>query len=458
MVETIKKRNGVVVAFDAQKIYNAIFKANIRIADEKLTEQQLNALTKEIVSTFQTTQDVPTVEQIQDAVEEHLITHGYAKTAKAYILYRAEHAKMREMDENLMKIYEDLTFKPSEEADIKRENANIDADTAMGTMLKYGSEGAKCFYDAYVIPSEMAEAHRHGDIHIHDKDFYALTETCCQIDLIKLFKDGFSTGHGFLREPNDIRSYTALACIAIQANQNEMHGGQSVPNFDYAMALGVAKTFRKCYFKSLAQALQIQKGLNKAEATQLAKTIQNEIGTDITMGTTAAFETALKEYFSNKPNLAVTEQEAEKMHSYAVETAMDDTNDATYQAMEALIHNLNTMNSQCRCTSTVQLFKLWYRYFPRRPYGYEKYPSGNRKRILGSGETAIFPIQIFKVKEGVSYHRENSRTMTYSSYPFVFPQNVFSLTLALLMLRLIYNIIKRDILRLKLHIWAAVPE
>ena len=135
MVETIKKRNGVVVAFDAQKIYNAIFKANIRIADEKLTEQQLNALTKEIVSTFQTTQDVPTVEQIQDAVEEHLITHGYAKTAKAYILYRAEHAKMREMDENLMKIYEDLTFKPSEEADIKRENANIDADTAMGTML-----------------------------------------------------------------------------------------------------------------------------------------------------------------------------------------------------------------------------------------------------------------------------------------------------------------------------------
>ena len=193
VVETIKKKKRVLSWHLTHKnIQCYFFKANIRIADEKLTEQQLNALTKEIVSTFQTTQDVPTVEQIQDAVEEHLITHGYAKTAKAYILYRAEHAKMREMDENLMKIYEDLTFKPSEEADIKRENANIDADTAMGTMLKYGSEGAKCFYDAYVIPSEMAEAHRHGDIHIHDKDFYALTETCCQIDLIKLFKDGFS--------------------------------------------------------------------------------------------------------------------------------------------------------------------------------------------------------------------------------------------------------------------------
>ena len=408
VVETIKKRNGVVVAFDAQKIYNAIFKANIRIADEKLTEQQLNALTKEIVSTFQTTQDVPTVEQIQDAVEEHLITHGYAKTAKAYILYRAEHAKMREMDENLMKIYEDLTFKPSEEADIKRENANIDADTAMGTMLKYGSEGAKCFYDAYVIPSEMAEAHRHGDIHIHDKDFYALTETCCQIDLIKLFKDGFSTGHGFLREPNDIRSYTALACIAIQANQNEMHGGQSVPNFDYAMALGVAKTFRKCYFKSLAQALQFQKGLNKAEAIQLAKTIQNEIGTDITMGTTDAFEAALKKYFSNTPSLAVTEQEAEKMHSYAAETAMDDTNDATYQAMEALIHNLNTMNS--RAGAQVPFSSL--------NYGTDTSPEGRMamknillatEKGLGSGETAIFPIQIFKVIDApfnLQYYKE----------------------------------------------------
>ena len=209
-----------------------------------------------------------------------------------------------------------------------------------------------------------------------------------------------------MREPNDIRSYTALACIAIQANQNEMHGGQSVPNFDYAMALGVAKTFRKCYFKSLAQALQFQKGLNKAEATQLAKNIQNEIGTDITMGTTDMFETALKEYFSNKPNLAVTEQETEKMHSYAVETAMDDTNDATYQAMEALIHNLNTMNS--RAGAQVPFSSL--------NYGTDTSPEGRMamknillatEKGLGSGETAIFPIQIFKVKEGVSYNKED---------------------------------------------------
>ena len=133
-----------------------------------------------------------------------------------------------------MEIYKELTFSYAADADIKRENANIDADTAMGTMLKYGSEGAKYFVDNYILPRDVAAAHINGDIHIHDKDFYMLTETCCQIDLLKLFKNGFSTGHGYLREPASIQSYSALGCIAIQANQNEMHGGQSVPNFDYA--------------------------------------------------------------------------------------------------------------------------------------------------------------------------------------------------------------------------------
>ena len=236
MVQYIVKRNGEKVSFDAKKIRNAIFKANIRIAAERMSDADLDSLTAQVIAEFDGGRDVPTVEQIQDVVEEKLIAADYAKTAKAYILYRAEHQRLREMDDELVKIYQDLTFKPAEDADLKRENANINADTAMGTMLKYGSEGAKSFYDKYVIPPEIAKAHADGDIHIHDKDFYTLTETCCQIDLIKLFDGGFSTGHGYLREPKDIRSYAALACIAIQANQNEMHGGQSVPNFDYAMA------------------------------------------------------------------------------------------------------------------------------------------------------------------------------------------------------------------------------
>ena len=149
----------------------------------------------------------------------------------------------------------------------------------MGTMLKYGSEGAKSFYDKYVIPPHIARAHADGDIHIHDKDFYTLTETCCQIDLLKLFHGGFSTGHGYLREPKDIRSYAALACIAIQANQNEMHGGQSVPNFDYSMAEGVDKTYRKEYFKALIEFLQIRKGMSYEDAEALISAAKEELGT-----------------------------------------------------------------------------------------------------------------------------------------------------------------------------------
>ena len=193
MLKTIIKRSGEKVPFDASKIRGAIFKANVRNATEKMSDKQLDQLTQAVVAELEKKKEVPTVEQIQDVVEEKLIAADYAKTAKAYILYRAEHQKLREMDDELVKIYSALTFVPAEDADLKRENANINADTAMGTMLKYGSEGAKSFYDKYVIPPHIAKAHAEGQIHIHDKDFYTLTETCCQIDLIKLFHNGFST-------------------------------------------------------------------------------------------------------------------------------------------------------------------------------------------------------------------------------------------------------------------------
>lgn len=409
MFSTIKKRNGVIVPFDDQKIRNAIFKANIRIDDERMNDQDLDRLTRKVVESLDADK-VPCVEQIQDKVEMELIAADYAKTAKAYILYRAEHEKMRRMDENLMKIYEDLTFKPSEEADIKRENANIDADTAMGTMLKYGSEGAKCFYDAYVIPQDIVEAHRHGDIHIHDKDFYALTETCCQIDLIKLFDGGFSTGHGYLREPNDIRSYAALACIAIQANQNEMHGGQSIPNFDYSMAGGVKKTFRKSYYYSLVQYLRITRGMKEAEAKELIGRLKDTMENDITIGEADRFcdelVKKLPQYQIECGLAPCSRQEVCTAHQYAYDTAWEDTDRATYQAMEALIHNLNTMNS--RAGAQVP--------FSSVNYGTDTSPEGRMvmrnillatEAGLGEGETAIFPIQIFKVKEGINYNEED---------------------------------------------------
>src|SRR5699024_6687175 len=133
-----------------------------------------------------------------------------------------------------LKSIEGLGLKSASEEDSKRENANIDGNSAMGTMLQYGSTVSKEFAKAYLMKKKYAEAHDSGDIHIHDMDFLPMgTTTCMQIDLNKLFKNGFSTGHGHLRPPKDIMSYSALAAIAIQSNQNDQHGGQSIPAFDY---------------------------------------------------------------------------------------------------------------------------------------------------------------------------------------------------------------------------------
>ena len=398
------------MSFDAAKIRGAIFKANVRNATERFTDEELDRLTNNVVEKLNKAKRVPTVEQTQDLVEKELIAANYPETAKAYILYRAEHQKLREMDDELVKIYSNLTFVAAEDADLKRENANINADTAMGTMLKYGSEGSKSFYDKYVIPPHIAKANADGDIHIHDKDFYTLTETCCQIDLIKLFHDGFSTGHGYLREPNDIRSYAALACIAIQANQNEMHGGQSVPIFDYAMAQGVDKTYNKEYFKALAEFFRVHNGMIYDDAKALVSAAREELGDRVTMDASGEYGQRLADFLPRHQREGgfeeITYEDAADAAAYAQSTAWRETDHATYQAMEALVHNLNTMNS--RAGAQVPFSSL--------NYGTDTSEQGRMvirnlllatEAGLGDGETPIFPVQIFKVKEGVNYNEDD---------------------------------------------------
>lgn len=407
MLKEIVKRSGQKVPFDASKIRNAIFKANVRNAEEKFNNEELDRLTAAVADRLEAMKETPSVEQIQDIVEEELIAADYPRTAKAYILYRAEHQRIREMDDELVKIYSALTFVPAEDFDLKRENANINADTAMGTMLKYGSEGAKSFYEKYVIPPHIAVAHTNGDIHIHDEDFYTLTETCCQIDLIKLFHNGFSTGHGYLREPNDIRSYAALACIAIQANQNEMHGGQSIPIFDYAMAQGVGKTYHKEYFKALIQFLQVSHNMIYEDAAALVTALRDEVGEDFTMETAEAYSAKVVEFLprhqAENGFEPIYAEESVKATAYAMSTAWRETDIATYQAMEALVHNLNTMNS--RAGAQVPFSSL--------NYGTDTSEEGRMvirnlllatEAGLGDGETPIFPVQIFKVKEGINFN------------------------------------------------------
>ena len=400
-MNTIIKRDGKEVQFDESKIYNAIFAANKAVDGEHMESIDFEYLTKKVVS--QLGGETCTVEQVQDLVEAMLIRYDYEKTAKAYILYRAEHAKIREAESDLMNIYDELTYSYSKDADIKRENANIDGDTSMGTMLKYGSEGAKYYVDNYVLPKDIAKAHINGDIHIHDKDFYMLTETCCQIDLIKLFKDGFCTGHGYLREPQSIMSYASLACIAIQANQNEMHGGQSVPNFDYSMAPGVARTYVKEYFQALVEILAVKLDTSYEQAQTIAKIIKENTAKPTISNALTYGEELGKWYDNASDTFGLTREQLVSSNKQATEAAYANTDKLTYQAMEALIHNLNTMNS--RAGAQVP--------FSSVNYGTDTSPEGRMviKNLLlateaglGNGETPIFPVQIFKVKDGINFN------------------------------------------------------
>ena len=400
-ISKIRKRDGRIVDFDISKISEAILNAAKVLGgnNKEMSDKLASDVHDRLIAQFGSTP--PPVESIQDVVEAVLIDNGHARTAKEYILYRAERTKNRDMNMRLMKTYQDLTFKSAKDNDIKRENANIDGDTAMGTMLKYGSEGAKQFYEMFVLNDEHAQAHKDGDIHIHDLDFLTLTTTCCQIDIRKLFKNGFSTGHGFLREPNDIQSYAALACIAIQSNQNDQHGGQSIPYFDYGMADGVRKTFKRLYYTNIGKIIDIKYGKENTvdKVKEYAKKIEEEQGLVPCMANDNEYMKAEKAELSK----CIPEADIEKIQDLAFKYATKEVKRATYQAMEAFIHNLNTMHSRAGAQIP----------FSSINYGTDTSVEGRlvmenvllaTESGLGNGETPIFPIQIFKMKEGINYN------------------------------------------------------
>jgi len=403
-ISEIIKRDGRKVKFNKNKISEAIKKSFEAVKEFHENDYYDNLADIVVEQALIKVNNIPSVEQIQDLVEETLCKSGNTKVAKAYILYRAERSRIREKDTKLMKIYRDITFSESKNSNIKRENANVNGDTAMGTMLKYGSEGAKQFYQMHILKEEHSNAHKSGDIHIHDLDFLTMTTTCCQIDLIKLFENGFSTGHGVLREPNSIASYSALACIAIQSNQNDQHGGQSIPNFDYAMAIGVKKTFIKNYRINFARGCEVL--LDMKDAIEEIKNIQNQLlqgGYVLTIGDYQSYFDAEKEILIDK---GYDVSLINRLQKIAYKNSVDDTNKETYQAMEALVHNLNTMHSRAGAQTP----------FSSINYGMDTSQEGRMviKNVLlaleaglGNGETPIFPIHIFKVKAGVSFNKED---------------------------------------------------
>ena len=403
MIQSIIKRDGRVVLYDQNKIAAAILRAleASHEGDASDAARIANDVQRELEK--KCTNQAPNIEAIQDAVERQLMNHGFSAAAKAYILYRANRTRAREANTSLMKTIDEITNIDARISDMKRDNANIDGNTAMGSMLQIGSAGAKAYNEIYLLRPEHAKAYREGDIHIHDFDFYSLTTTCCQIDILKLFHGGFSTGHGYLREPNSIQSYAALAAIAIQSNQNDQHGGQSIPNFDYGMAEGVAKTYRKAFTRRLKDAVEdyLDLGDETAAVTAIIKAAEAATGETARLESSDAYVSAVARGLREQYGMDC--ERAHKLITRAAIRAYKKTDRDTQQAMEGFVHNLNTMHSRAGAQTP----------FSSINYGTDVSPEGRMviRNILlaldaglGHGETCIFPIHIFKVKEGVNYN------------------------------------------------------
>ena len=411
MVEYIKKRDGRIIKFNDDRITRAIFLAASEVAKDEgvapsyqVAEEITQNVIKILNSKYRDT--IPGVEDVQNIVVKVLIEEGHARTSEKYITYRNERSRIRNSRTRLMKSISEITFEDASDANIKRENANIDGNTAMGTMLQYGSAVSKEFCKTFILKPEHVLAHEKGDIHIHDMDFLNMgTLTCCQIRLDNLFKDGFSTGHGFLREPNSIMSYGALAAIAIQSNQNDQHGGQSIPFFDYDMSKGVYKTFRKSYIDNLSKGLELLLGKNDYEKLKeivytTEKHTQNKVG----LKQSEEYKNTERKKLINEFN--IDEELARKIQDFAYNNAYKETDRQTYQSMEGFIHNLNTMHS--RAGAQVPFSSI--------NFGTDISPEGrmvsknlllSMEKGLGNGETAIFPILIFKVKEGINLNESD---------------------------------------------------
>ena len=405
MITKVLKRDGRKVNFNIERIAKSIYKAANSIGGQDYSRsEELSEKVYEKLEEIQQNKQVSS-QEIQRIVEQILKEEGHTSTLRVYRKFREERDRTRERSSEIIRIYKGLTFDDAINNNVKRENANINADTAMGTMLKYGSEGAKNFYHLCVLKPTHSEAHKNGDIHIHDLDFLTLTTTCCQIDLIKLFKDGFCTGEGFLREPQSIGSYAALAAIAIQSNQNDQHGGQSIPNFEYAMAKGVRVTYKKEYLKNLIKALELLTDLENPQKVgeYIVKSIKYDKDIVASYKDSNGYLNIEKKYLSK---YGIDNNIIDKIQKFTVKYTDKEVENATYQAMESFIHNLNTMHS--RAGAQVPFSSI--------NYGLDTSPEGRlvMQKVLqatedglGNGETPIFPIQIFRVKEGINYNPED---------------------------------------------------
>ena len=365
MIQTVKKRDGRVVGYNEEKIKAAIRKAMLQTP---LGEDE--ALIQKIADRISISgKEQMTVEEIQDRVELELMKSPRKEVAKRYIAYRdqrsiARRAKTRDI---FLEIIE------TKNNDITRENANMNTDSPAGMMMKFASETTKPFVDDYLLSAEARDAVRHGYLHIHDKDYYPTNSlTCVQHPLEKILQNGFIAGHGESRPAKRIETASVIACISLETAQNEMHGGQAIPAFDFYLAPFV----RSSFIEELKKAEQIT-GLDLSDA----------------------YNAPLDDYISKS-------LEGLEGRERAIQHAINCTVSRVHQSMEAFIHNMNTIHS--RGGNQVVFSSI--------NYGTDTSAEGRcviRELLhstyegVGNGATAIFPIQIWKKKTGVNYRESD---------------------------------------------------
>lgn len=387
---TIVKRDGSRQPFSLDKIVHAIEKAYRAggVTEElAVIEQAAERAAQKI-----TTQEV-TVEEVQDLVERELMRVN-PDIAKRYIIYREWRTIERDKRTSMKQVMDGIVA--IEKNDINLGNANMSSHTPAGQMMTFASEVTKDYAYKYLVGVRYGRAHREGDIHIHDLDYYPTkTTTCVQYDLEDIFNRGFHTKNGTVRTPQSIQSYATLATIVFQTNQNEQHGGQAIPAFDHFMAPGVLKSFRKHLETAIDFILRLH---GESDHPSLREAIADSVAS---IADTEVQQAALADRLQTL-GLTLSANELRTAWTQSYETTRKDT----HQAMEGLVHNLNTMHS--RGGNQVVFSSI--------NYGTDTSPEGRmviRELLsattegLGHGEVPVFPIQIFKVKNGVSYSDED---------------------------------------------------
>ena len=358
------KRNGEIQEFNFEKIKSAIdkaFKSTGRTGTPSILFEHLEHWFTMIADGCESIN----VEKIQDIVEKHLMFEKYFEVAKNYILYRDKHATARETETR--KLFESIIN--VEKNDVTRDNANMNADTPAGMMMKFSAETTKPFVDKYILSPEVKEAVENNYIHIHDKDYYLTKSfTCLQHPLDRIFESGFRIGHGEARAPKRIETAAMLAVIALESVQNEMHGGQAIPAFDFYMAPYVRATF-----------IEEIKKLEEFTKKNYSHLYNAEISDFVEMD--------MDGYIGD--------------NAHIIRTAVNSTVKRVHQAMESFIHNCNTIHSRGGNQVT----------FSSINYGTDTSAEGRciiRELLkstydgVGNGCTAVFPIQIMKIKAGVN--------------------------------------------------------